>query len=353
METNLNYNDISVFDLELIQDKINSRAKLDTGTFCNYGCSFCYYIDKLDQVTDLEKIKQRAKKIKDFGMQEIDLSGGESSLHKNWFEILDYCRELNFKSVSCLTNGFKFADKDFLKKSKEHGLSELLISLHGWDSASHAQIVKRKGSFEKIFKTIENAKELNLKIRLNCTVTGYNAPNLLKYAQLVNNIKPYQVNFLPLNYWQAAEQLPAESYETLSKAIKAAIDEIDQSIRINVRYIPFCFMVGYEKYIVDTYQLIFDPDDWNLIAYDTDSIDHCPNPTLKDYFERARVVRRKFYTKKAECYSCKYFSICDGVENSIASSQSVYPIEGDVIKDILHFRRMSLQKITKTKRNKT
>lgn len=335
----MNYNDISVFGLELVKDKINSRAKLDTGTFCNYGCSFCYYIDKLDQVTELEVIKQRAKTIRDFGMKEIDLSGGESSLHKNWFEILDYCRELGFENISCLTNGFKFADKDFTMKSKEHGLSEVLISLHGWNSESHAHIVKRKGSFEKILKAIENAKELDLKIRLNCTVTSYNAPNLLEYANLVNKIMPFQINFLPLNYWQAAEQLPAESYEILSHAIKAAIDVIDKSIHINVRYIPFCFMSGYEKYVVDTYQLIFDQEDWNMIAYDVETIEYWLNPTIKSYFDRARDIRAKFYAKKPECFTCKYFSICDGVEKTVQSSQTVYPVAGDIIKDVLHFRR--------------
>ena len=171
----------------------------------------------------------------------------------------------------------------------------------------------------------------------------------MKYAELVNSVKPFQLNFLPLNYWDAAAQLAPESYENLSNAIKSAIDVIDKSIHINVRYIPFCFMLGYEKYVVGTYQLIFDQDDWNMITYDIEHLHKVPNPKIQDYFDRARDIRNKSYNKKSECFSCKYFSVCDGVEHSIDSVQKVYPVEGDVIKDVLHYKRQSKLKVESSK----
>ena len=230
---------------------MNSRAKLDTGTQCNYDCGFCYYSDRLDVITGFEKIKERARKIAGLGLKQVDLSGGESSIHSKWFEILDYCRELGFESISALTNGHKFAKKEFLEKSQAHGLSELLFSLHGWDSDSHAKIVNRPKSFEKMLKAIENAQELGIKVRINCTVTSFNAPHLEEYVKIINKIKPAQINLLPLNYWEAAESVDAEKYEHLSEKIKSAIDLLDKDMEINVRYIPFCFMQGYEQHVVD------------------------------------------------------------------------------------------------------
>lgn len=334
----MNYNLFSSIGLDLIDDQINSRAKLDTGTHCNYECSFCYYLDKLDVVTPAEVIKKRAKKLRDFGMNEIDLSGGESSIHKDWLEILDYCKEIGFKNISTLTNGSKFANLEFLKKSQEHGLSELLISLHGWDDESHAYIVKRKGSFNKILKAIENAKSLGMRVRLNCTVTHYNAPSLLKYAALINEIRPYQVNFLPLNYWEDAQQMHPESYELLSKYIKESIDVISKGIEINVRYIPFCFMEGYEKYVVGIYQHIYDHGDWNIIGYDVEKFDVRPVDTI-DYFNSAKEKRLYTYTKEKKCFDCKYFHICDGVEHKLEKTQNVYPVDGEKIKDVMFYRR--------------
>lgn len=334
----MNYNEFSSTGLEVIQDRFNTRAKLDTGTRCNYECSFCYYLDKLDVVTGSDVIKKRAKKLFNFGMTEIDLSGGESSIHKDWFEILDYCKGLGFKNISTLTNGFKFANKEFLRKSQEHGLTELLISLHGWDIESHAHIVKRKGSFEKILQTIENSKELGIKIRLNCTVTSYNAPNLVEYADLVNQIKPFQVNFLPLNYWEDAARVRPESYEVLSDAIKKSIDRLDKSIEINVRYIPYCFMIGYEKYVVGIYQHIFDRGDWNIIGYEVDDLT-LKSATIENYFEQARINRIDSYTKDHECFECKYFLVCDGVEHQLKKTQKVFPVQDEKIRDVQFFRR--------------
>lgn len=334
----MNYNEFSAINLKVLDDRFNTRAKLDTGTHCNYECSFCYYLDKLDVVTDVEVIKTRAKKLYDFGMTEIDLSGGESSIHRQWFEILDYCRELGFKNISALTNGFKFANKDFLKKSQEHGLTELLFSLHGWDSESHAHIVKRKGSFEKMLEAIKNCQELGIKVRLNCTVTSFNAPHLKEYAELVNSIAPFQMNFLPLNYWEDAQKVNPESYEVLSKHIKSSIDLLNKNIEINVRYIPFCFMQGYEQYVVGIYQHIYDRGDWNIIAYDVDRLPE-KHATAEDYFKHAKDQRVHSYTKPKKCFECKFFSICDGVEHKLANTQEVYPAPGEKITDVQLFRR--------------
>lgn len=334
----MNYNEFSSIGLQNIADPINSRAKLDTGTHCNYECNFCYYIDRLDQVTDLAKIKERALKLKQFGMQEIDLSGGESSIHKDWFLILSYCQELGFSSISALTNGSRFHQFEFLKKSKEHGLSELLISLHGKGDEAHAQIVKRPGAFSRIMQTIDNARALDIKVRLNCTVTHFNAPHLGEYAALVNTLMPSQLNFLPLNYWEDAKNSEPQDYRVLSDAIKKAIDLVDPAIEVNVRYIPFCFMQGYEKHVVGIYQHIFDQGDWNIIAYDVDDLE-LRSVELKDYFQKAREQRIYTYFKTQKCLDCKYFNICDGVEKKIIASTAYTPVVGEKIKDVQYYRR--------------
>ena len=48
-------------------------------------------------------------------MNEIDLSGGESSIHKDWLDILDYCKEKELY-VSTLSHAGKSSDFEFLKE---------------------------------------------------------------------------------------------------------------------------------------------------------------------------------------------------------------------------------------------
>lgn len=331
----MNYNHFSM-PKEYSNLPINSRAKLDTGTQCNYKCDFCYYINDLDKVTDFEEIKQRIDIIKNMGIKEIDLSGGESTIHKDWFSILDYCNE-RFNHISCLSNGSRLKDYDFVEKSYSHGLREVLFSLHGWDEESHDRIVGHNKAFRHIIQAIHNCEIIGIKVRLNCTVTSQNVEHMKKYAELVNKLKPAQINFLPLNYWSDAKDQEPEKYEDLACGIKKAINMIDSSIEINVRYIPFCFMKGYEKYVVGTYQHIFDLGDWNILAYDYKLVS---SDTVKDYYEAAFRKRNYTYTKPRECFECKHFLICDGIEKNL-KDQQVYPIRfiGEFPSDVMKYKQ--------------
>jgi len=308
---------------------MNTRGKLDTGKECNYNCYFCYYQGHLDEQDSYDDIIERAEKLSKLGITEVDLSGGESSIHPDWFKILDYCKE-HFTSVSCLSNGSMFSDFEFLKKSKEHGLSEILFSVHGVEE--HDKIVQVPGAWKNIIKAIKNAKKLNMIVRINCTVTEKNAKDLVHYGYIINKLHPLQINFLPLNYWSSADKMKKQDYYLLTDKIKETIDVINNDIEINVRYIPFCFMKGYEKYVVNTHQHIYDLRDWNICAYD-----YTP---LSKYKEKAKSKIINSYYKPGICVRCKYFHICDGIEHKykdIASS-ILKPEFSKKIKNIMEYR---------------
>ena len=329
----MNYNQ---FSRPSISSKpMNSRAKLDTGLKCNYNCFFCYYRKNLgDPELPLEEIKKRVDIIRDSGISEIDLSGGESTIHSKWLDILDYCDE-NFNKVSCLSNGTKLKDLEFAKKSKEHGLKEVLFSLHGYDKESHDKIVGHSGAFEDILGAIKNCQELGIEVRINCTVTSKNMNRLSDYSELIKKIKPIQLNYLPLNYWDDAQVMKPEKYENLSRYIKESIDILkDEDIEINVRYIPYCFMVGYEKYVCNTYQHIHDLRDWNILVYD---LGKPKKFDVVDMYNEAHIKRTYTYYKPRKCFDCKYFKICDGIEKKL-ENQLIYPISGEKIEDPMEYR---------------
>jgi MoaA/NifB/PqqE/SkfB family radical SAM enzyme len=321
---------------------INNRAKLDTGTQCNYKCSFCYYFDKLDQVTPFHIIKDRIDYIVDCGFTEIDLSGGESSIHSNWFDILDYCSEKNLY-ISTLSNGSKFSDIDFLKKSKEHGLSEILFSLHGYEESLHNSLVSHPKAFSKILTAIENSNTLGIKVRINCTVQKKNYLELsTKFVDLIKPFDIFEVNFLTLNYWDAANSIDIIDYNQITPEIKKAIDKLKHSCLINVRYTPYCFMKGYEKYVCNYYQHIYDIFDWNIAVYnkseDTLPSDFYKNNKLKLLFESAKENRLHTYTKTKDCFDCKFFFICDGFEKNMPNLL-IHPSPGVKITDVNFFRK--------------
>lgn len=321
-----------------------NRARLDTGPLCNYHCEFCYFIDILHVKTDWDLVKKRIDYMYDYGITEIDMSGGESSISPDWFKILDYCNE-RFESISCLTHGGKFSDYEFLKKSKEHGLKEILFSLHGPTKEIHESITGRKQSFDKILQGIRNAKELGLIVRLNCTVYYKNVDFLEEYyADLVNEINPAQCNFITLNYWgeYINIEFENESYTAMTDAIKRTIDKINDGIHINVRYVPYCYMKGYEKYVLDNHQHIYDTSDWNKEMYNY-SVDVTKKYTdyekLEFAYAEASRQRNRFYSKSFDCLKCKNYYICDGIEKEIADKTAVHPELGEKIKEVNFYRK--------------
>lgn len=334
------YNIASTVGLEYdLNEPLNNRAKLNTGTHCNYRCGFCYYKTQLNEVTEFKVIKQRIDYLIECGITEVDLSGGESSIHKDWFKILDYCKDNGLK-VSTLSNGYKFAKMDFMQKSKDHGLDEILFSVHGYDNESHDELVGRKHGFKNIIKAIKNAQECGVLVRVNCTVTKDNFSELnTKFVKLMKELKPFEINFLTLNYWDDADSQNYISYAEITPHIKEAIDGLVDDVEIiNVRYTPYCFMEGYEKHVCNYYQHIYDIYDWNIAVYDGEikPVDYKRDRHLAMH-EAAKKNRMATYYKKRECLDCKHYLICDGVEHKIKEIE-VNPMSGDRIKAINHYR---------------
>ena len=310
---NLNLNSIykpSLKDLDLIYEdqEICYRGRLNTGTRCQANCYFCYYKDQLDaEHLDINIIKNEIDLLKDSGIKEIELSGGESTIHKDFFEILKYIETKNFENVSMLSNGIKLADMSFITKCKEHGLSEILFSLHGSNQEMHDKILGVK-SFKQICQAITNANTLDIRVRINCVIDSHFTHGA-EYAALLDNFDIYQVNFLPLNYWDDAKKLDTFNYDLTH--VKTFIDINKDKYPINVRYVPLCYMKGYEEHCVSTLDHIFDASDWNIQCFNLTEVQILNRENM---LKTAITNRNNTYIKPLECKGCEHIMRCDGYE---------------------------------------
>lgn len=325
-------NRLSVKQIEIDYDRpINNRAKLDTGKLCNYSCDFCYYKNHLMERDSLEIIFKRIDSILAYGIDEIDLSGGESSIEPNWFKILEYCSG-KFKRISCLSHGGKFSNIEFIQKSYDLGLREILFSVHGTDAETHDTIVGKRGAYVNLLNAVENAHRLGIEVRTNTTLCdlNYNKIN----PSILTHLQPTQINFIALNYWRDNKNGSLIDYDIVCKYLKTYIDAI-HGIEINARYFPLCYMEGYEKYVKGHYQHIYDLKDWNKAIYNESlntSINYTNKEKIDQCFVEAERIRLQTYFKTKECTNCKYFFVCDGIENELKNCVSPRPVVGDKIK---------------------
>ena len=142
------------------------------------------------------------------------------------------------------------------------------------------------------------------------------------------------------------------SHERSAPKIKEAIDLVRNIVPlINVRYMPFCYMRGYEQYVTNYHQKKYDSFEWSnyLLQKFEQSEDRimnteydpkCGDPTKLNN-EIIKSVRKQ-YRKPFKCGACKDFLLCDGFENGYADIRDIEmeakPDIKPTIKNPLHYR---------------
>ena len=310
------------------------RSQLFVGTKCNYQCKFCYYTPYLSVKNNPNEVYQQMRFVKNKGIQDIEFTGGEPTIDPQWFNYLIEGKKL-FRHLSVITNGQKMAKREFIEKCYKLGLREILFSLHGFDKNSHEKITGISGSWEKILSAIGHAKDIGFLVRINCTVCSVNYLNLDKFALRIKEIKPLCLNLIPLNYWDGAEESGVDiPYYKMAPYIKYAIDLVKGHVRyINVRYMPYCHMEGYEEHLCNWHQHTYDYWDWS------NSFKQLPKQEYREAREYVDEIRTHLYGKVTECLACKYRGICDGVEKKLISYNKLRTVPGDLIQDAMYFRK--------------
>ncbi len=345
------------------------RVKIVTGLKCNIRCVFCYYRDNLKMPNrQYEKIVRDLHYAWKHGVRQVDFSGGEPTVHPDLPRLITEAKKIGMERVCIITNGLKLADKKYAEILRDAGIDETLFSLHGSNPDIHEKITTVRGSFKRIIAAIENMAELGVKVRTNTVVNRLNYNNLNKIAQLIIRFNPIQVNFITLNDWCYAKHLVDKlmlSYEEMAPVLQEACDVLSSSVPIvNVRYIPFCFMREYEKFVCNHKQIMYDPFEWvprirarleeqnniwrwlGIMAYGY-TMGGAYKKTFKFSFTElmdesvVEALRHWFYTKSKVCTKCRLNYICDGIENSYANAygtKELLALVGPVEENPLCFR---------------
>jgi sulfatase maturation enzyme AslB (radical SAM superfamily) len=353
--------------------EMTRRVKVHTGFRCNANCRFCYYHDSLNAANPpTEEVKAKLKRAKKRGIKDIDFSGGEPTLKSDFLELVSYARSLGFRRICVITNGIRLGDKDHFIKAVDSGLNEVLFSIEGHNREVHDYLTRVPGSFEKISRAMAYAREYGLRLRTNTTVTSFNYKSLPDLASYLIEFGPEAVNFILFNDWCSAYDAVRDMacrYGDAAPFLRSAIDILAPAVpKVSARYIPFCFLVGYERHICNLLQKKCDPDEWDD-AVKTELLGELDisfsdprywirparravrsllaivrlNFKLREYrHDREVEIMQKGYTKRPECRQCRFFLICDGLENGYVESiglDELKPVPGPWLSDPFHFRK--------------
>lgn len=158
-----------------------------TVTACNSHCLFCLDMDTPRNVyLSEEDVKAEILRGRtEMNAWKIILSGGEAALHPLFPEFVRYAREVGYGRVQTVTNGWRYADRDFYEQCVQAGLQEITFSLHGHTAELHNRMTQHRGAFENIIKAIRRAaKDPRVIASVDVVINKQNVGYLDKIVEL-------------------------------------------------------------------------------------------------------------------------------------------------------------------------
>jgi len=167
---------------------------------CNLRCIHCYAsADNRPAENELttEEGFRLLEDLAQFGCPVVLFSGGEPLVRPDIFDLIAYAVRLGLRAVLS-TNG-TLIDHDLAKELKKLGLSYVGISLDGIGEV-HDRFRGSKGCFEKVVQAIENCQREGLKVGLRFTINKFNAEEIPKVFDFVEEMKIPRICFYHLVY---------------------------------------------------------------------------------------------------------------------------------------------------------
>lgn len=158
-------------------------------------CSFCHRANFENEFYDYQNIEQTIGLLKEHAITNVIISGGEPLLHPHFFDIVKRLREEKFEIDVC-SNGVLFDDNKLV--TLRNFLSEISISLDGYEPGRHDQMRGLKGSFEKTIINIKKLIEHGFDVHITTVVDSQFAGEIVKTVDFLNALGIKTVSFLGL-----------------------------------------------------------------------------------------------------------------------------------------------------------
>ena len=178
---------------EYLYRKATSAGTPFSGTFeltpvCNLDCKMCYVRlarqvqEKIAPLANAERWLELAQEAKDAGMLYLLLTGGEPFLHPQIRQIMEGLHPMGLL-ISINSNG-TMIDSETVAWLKNCPPLRINISLYGASDETYAELCGNPMGFTQTLNAIRLLKEAGISVKLNCSLTPYNAKDLPKMVDI-------------------------------------------------------------------------------------------------------------------------------------------------------------------------
>jgi len=162
------------------------------------------------------------------------ITGGDPLKRDDVYDMIAYAKNAGLEP-SVTPSATPLLTPDAIAKMKAHGVARLAISLDHWQAADHDAFRRVEGSFALTIRAIEAARDNNIPVQINSTVSKRTAADMPKLADLLlryENVVMWSVFFLvPTGRAKTGDMIDAEEVETLF----GNLYEISKRVPFNIR----------------------------------------------------------------------------------------------------------------------
>lgn len=136
---------------------------------CNLNCPICFTYNRQDKkyyksIVETQKLIDNLLKQEE-NYEVINLTGGEPTLHPDFFKIIEVCRRKKIKRITVNTNGIRIAsDYEFAERIKDANI-QMVLSLNTFDS-NKSKLIHGKDISKIKRKALETFEKLDIPITI-------------------------------------------------------------------------------------------------------------------------------------------------------------------------------------------
>lgn len=192
-------------------------VELEITTTCNLRCKHCLQSDYSKSFVAVEKAKWIIDTLKNAGVFEISIIGGEPFAHPQACDIIRYAHDCGL-AVGLTTNG-SLITSEYIRKMS--GLDNLSIAVSIDGIGRDHDYIRGNGVFSKIDQTIRQMIEAGIEVEAMFTITSYNIEKYRPVLDYCNDLgivcnfnlfKPFKESHKtlvpdPLHFFEVVKEL--------------------------------------------------------------------------------------------------------------------------------------------------
>ncbi len=208
----------------------------ETTQACDLACVHCRACAQ--PLRDLLELKTKhAKKliddVADLKAPVFVMTGGDPLKRPDIFELVSYCREKGVRA-SLTPSATPLLTKEAIQKLKDAGLARLAISLDASTAERHDKFRQVEGSYECTLNAVRWAREIDLPVQINTTITRHNLDdfdNLVALMERLDIVLWSVFVLVPTGRGSSIDLISAEEFEQVFEKLYQTAQRVSFDIK--------------------------------------------------------------------------------------------------------------------------